>query len=385
MSHSERALVLGGGVSGYLCACFLKDMDAAMDVAVVERPGAALGRILVSGNGRCNIYNLDLAEDCLPDDPLFDRARTIVDGEYGSRALAQFERLYRVPLYSKGRLMYPFSNRSDTVMRAISETAYSLGVKRINGEVISVSKDKRVTISDAEGKKRTLQSDHLVLAMGGQCLNYPPFDWAILKDLGLSVIPYTAALGPIGVREDLSSLNGYRVRGTLSLLDGDREVYSEAGEVLFRPRAISGICAFDCSIRIDPSRVTDFRLKLDMSSHDGATIDPEREDLERSLPLPVADYVRTEARRLGVSPGSLVSKLIFRVSSLPDFRQSQVSRGGIEFSQIDPSSMRLRGHSGIYAIGEMVDIPLHCGGYNIGMCMVEGFKAALDIASASGE
>lgn len=375
-SRERGLLILGGGVAGYFLACFAKDLNPSLPVRVIDRSNRKpLSRILVSGNGRCNIFNRALLADRIPDDPLFAQLRRIWRPGCGQHTMAEFARLFQVPLYSLGDLMYPFSNRSDTVYQAVLKKAEKLGVETIYGDIEEVDCSRHiVSVDTGEEKVVRMASDLIALCLGGSCLNYPQFDWGMFKGLNAEVVPYTPALGPIPVREDLSSLEGYRLRGTLQLCDRGHPVYREEGEVLFRKREISGICAFNCSIRLDPARVSDFSLALDGTRHDGTQLPPAAA-IDLSVPSRVAQLVFMQARARAITPYAALSDLRFSVAGLPTFKNSQVSCGGVSLDSLD-RDLQLKGNPGIYCLGEMVDIPLPCGGFNIGMCIVEALLVA---------
>lgn len=367
-------LVLGGGVSGWTLACFTKVFHPEIRVTVVERERKAIGRILVSGNGRCNIYNRNIYENTLPEDRAFDGLRRILTPGLGKKALDTFMEVFRVPVYWQGDLCYPFSNRSDTVWQAMLDKASKLGVILESGTAIKIDRDKGGALIDAGGKKKFIQADRTAVCLGGSSLNYPAFDWNILDGLKADITPFTPALGPIPVKENLKGLEGVRIKGTLSLLDRGNRVYSEPGEILFRKKEISGICAFDCSIRIDSKRIQDFQLSLDCTAHDGEKVDLERYPLTHIFPSAFAQYLHYRSADSDLR--SVASDLRFQVAGLPDFKNSQVSKGGVSLDSIDLPSFTFKSDPRFLCLGETLDASMPCGGYNIGSCIVEALSAA---------
>ena len=65
----------------------------------------------------------------------------------------------------------------------------------------------------------------------------------------------------------------------------------------------------------------------------------------------------------------------FTFASLYSFKESQISYGGIRLSEIDMNTMEAKNHPPIYLAGEMLDQNFRCGGYNMGLAFVEGYKA----------
>ena len=368
-------LIVGGGVAGLTLACFARRFHPNLRIEVIEPRDVPSGRILVSGNGRCNIYNAQLYEDRLPDDPIFDRLRSLLDADLGRRALDFFIDTFKVPLYRQGDLFYPFSNRADTIHRAMLERAEQLGVRIVKGRF------ERLDWAGGgiflEGEEKPIRARDIAFGLGGWCLNYQPYNLMDeLREHGVKIIPFTPALGPLPIEENISRLEGYRVRGNLSLLRRGKTIYSEDGEVLSRRREISGICAFNCSIRVEPDRLKEYQLRLDATRHDDQGVDLSRVGLTQAFPRPFAEYIYAEAGRLRKDPVQLAGDLRFNVAGLPTFKQAQVSRGGISLENLNPETLQLRAKPVYRFLGEMLDVPLPCGGFNLGACLIEALKVA---------
>ena len=63
------------------------------------------------------------------------------------------------------------------------------------------------------------------------------------------------------------------------------------------------------------------------------------------------------------------------IKGLKDYEQAQVTAGGIELSQIDDKTMRMKDMEAIYAAGEALDIDGICGGYNLTFAILSGKRA----------
>ncbi len=53
------AAIIGGGASGLMCACVASKMNSDKRIVVIERDNRVGKKIMVSGNSRCNLTNLD--------------------------------------------------------------------------------------------------------------------------------------------------------------------------------------------------------------------------------------------------------------------------------------------------------------------------------------
>lgn len=373
-------VVFGGGVTGFTYAVFQKMLCPDRDVTVYEKGLKPLGRILVSGNGRSNFFNTWLKSDKLPPDPLFDQARQVLAPDWGSKAFAYFLDTFKVPYYVQDWLIYPFANKADVLRDAMLEKAQRVGVKVVTGQLKRVSLEgfkPTFAVLDNEGQDFTVRARKAFLALGGQALQYPPFDWRMLMALKLKHNTFQPALVPLITYENTREMEGSRVKCDLELLDGDSAVYAEKeGEVLFKPDGLSGICVFNASIHIDQSRFSDYTVVLDLTHHDGTSVAIDGDNVLRSYPHPIAAYLLARAKAEKTDVGRLAKRLTFHVKGVYPFRNAEVSKGGIDLSEMEVDTMVLKKYPTLGILGELLDIPMYCGGFNIGLGIVEAYKAA---------
>ena len=100
-----------------------------------------------------------------------------------------------------------------------------------------------------------------------------------------------------------------------------------------------------------------------------------------AYPKQLSEYIIKKSKEDSKTLNNEASDLSFQIQGLYPFKFSQVSKGGIDFSEINTKNMNLIKHKNIYTLGEMLDIPLPCGGYNIGLCIIEAYKAMLSLLS----
>ncbi|MEO6963142.1 MAG: NAD(P)/FAD-dependent oxidoreductase, partial [Puia sp.] len=52
---AKTLVVVGGGAAGFFCALTAARLNPALRVLIVEKTGKLLGKVKVSGGGRCNV------------------------------------------------------------------------------------------------------------------------------------------------------------------------------------------------------------------------------------------------------------------------------------------------------------------------------------------
>lgn len=385
MPRSSRQIaIIGGGVAGTTLALFLKNRNPDYGVAIFDSSKSVASRILVSGNGRCNFYNGFYLDESNNNDSLLSEVRPIIDNGIGHKAFEEFVTMLNFPYYDKDGLYYPFSNKSSSIHDSMLMKLDEFGIEAIHESVVSIDdvSDESILFStiDDEGRRKSYNYPKIAISMGGNSLNYRPFDWHMLDKIGVSHKEYTPCLCPLKVKETgLKALDGVRCKCVMSLSKSSKEIYKEEGEVLFKNDGLSGICIFNASAHIEPKEIESYTISLNLLTHSNRTIAIDGGNIDFSLPYELAQYVKMRARIDGLSLNEEARSLTFKVSAFYPFKNSQVSRGGIDMNEVDTSSMALKKHGNVLVLGEMLDITLPCGGYNIGLCIIEAYKAMVGL------
>jgi len=396
--REPKVLIIGGGAAGLSAAIAAARRGAT--VTVLEASPRVGRKILASGNGRCNLTNLDIsptAYNCPTFvDPVLDRYPcAAIRAFFGSMGLLTFSD-------AEGRV-YPATNAAGSVLDAMRLECANLGVEvRCEFEVGSVSVDPRLGEFEAHSLEGELvRADVLLITTGTGTL---------LSDFGHEMLPTRPVLGP--VRTDtapIRGLSGVRVRCAASLLvdaaadgTGGKTVATEAGELLFRDYGVSGIMVFDLSRYLEPGCLISLDFFPAVSSLElGAMIASRCRDLawrtaEVFFVGMLHDRVaRSILRAADVAPDARVEDLpqARLVSLLKDFRldvlgmgegaQAQVTRGGASVAEFDPTTLASRRVPGLYAAGEVLDVDGRSGGFNLHWAWASGIVAGEAAADAA--
>jgi predicted Rossmann fold flavoprotein len=398
--------VLGAGAAGL--AATIASAEAGAATVALER-GLSLGqKILVTGNGRCNLSNLDL-DPSRYNDPAF--VAEAAGAGFGADVLSLMEGSGLVVTEEDGRL-YPLSRQASSVRdvllararRADAVLAPGREVTRVEraGDALRVSYAP-VAGADGAARERTVRARCVVVALGGGA----PLDALLARGLGLEVRPWEPVLCPIGCAGAgrlLAELDGRRAHVSARLVRGGSEVAREAGEVIFRPYGVSGIVAFDLSRRCLPhdSLVLDLapghpsselRRAADAAgsgAHAGRrgarrATEAAAERLHGFLdPVIASALAREAAAQLDGAPGeeevleralALAKGLELAVEGPAEPKRAQVSRGGLALAQFSPASLACRDVPGLFAAGEALDVDADCGGFNLAWAWKSGMVA----------
>ena len=355
-----KIAVIGGGVSGLTFAINRKRLHPEDEIYVFEHTDKLMKKILATGNGKCNIANSGEIKSKYNS----EIAYSIVD-VYSYEHQKLFLDSLNIKTKLMGDLSYPVSESAVTVRNAYLKAIESLGIKvKLNEELIDYSNKELTTTS---GK---YQFDSLVFAFGGKSLPKSGSDGSLfflLKKHGYKINELNPALCPIYTKEKTKILDGTRVKAEVTLLENGKEIFKEAGEVLFKERGLSGIVIFNASRIIARDINKKYVIKIDLlpeftaksltdylNSHDKETL------LESYLHPNLVKYLLD---RDGDVINNIKS-LSFTFDKLYGFENSQITVGGVSLEEIKTPLMSKR-ENNVFFIGEALDIDAPCGGYNL--------------------
>ncbi len=366
-ARSFDCIIVGAGPSGLVAAL---EISKRKRVLLVEKGGHdfVLGkRILISGNGRANFYNEDLLHEESYSDSFLSPVKDVVFSSghnYAKDFLSYLKEELLFPYTKEGKLYYPYFNRAESLQNTLfQELKRRENLTILHATLTGISNtDKEVTLFTEKGKEKYHYQD-LVLALGGKSLDRLDYDDSLLSFF--SSYPFSPCLCPVKVKEKIPSyLVKNRLKGKLMLKSGDKILYSEEGELLFKEDGISGICVFDSTLFLLNER----------RKNRNASFQYEFTYLEKDIHCSYSSYPYFLRRYLEENKEKEKGKFSFSFSSLYPFQQSQISYGGILLSEVNLDTMEAKRFPHIYLAGEMLDQNFICGGYNMGLSLLEGYK-----------
>ncbi len=217
------------------------------------------------------------------------------------------------------------------------------------------------------------------------------FGYRLAEQFGLRVTETRPALVPLTFAEQelerLRPLAGVSVEGRVT---AGRAGFDEA--VLFTHRGLSGPAILQVSsywregeeIVVDLARDVDAGAALRAARTDEGRIAP-RTALARVLPERLARFVEGEADLEGVMASQsnaaidraagLVHRWRLRPVGTEGYRTAEVTLGGVETDDLDARTMQAKGVTGLYFVGEVVDVTGWLGGYNFQWAWSSGWAA----------
>ncbi len=386
-----RVLIIGAGAAGLTAAIYAAKSGAK--VTVLEHENKTGKKILMTGNGKCNITNNLMNKDCFYGNEDFICA---VLNQFDNTDTIKFFNDLGICTKEKNGYVYPSSEQASMVSARLREVCEYLAVKiKTNNHIKSIKKEKNLFVVDYG---YTEQYDKIVLATGGMSFPTTGSDgtgYKLAEGLGHTIItPKPALTALICEKSGLYKAKGVRVKAKIVLDDK----YIEQGELQITEYGVSGILVFNIS-RLAKNNS---KLLIDFA--------PEcsKEDLRMTIKNITSNY--KEFNNIQVLSGlfneklaeailsecniknndrldeKTVEKLVnnikefsITVKDKKGFDFAQVTMGGVDTKEINCKTMESYLVSGLYFAGEMIDVDGKCGGYNLQFAWSTGAIAGRNI------
>lgn len=395
-------IVIGAGAAGMTAA--IAAAEAGARVRILEKNADAGRKLAITGKGRCNVTNNCTFDELMENIPRNGRfLYSALSAFTPQDAMALFEGL-GVPLTTeRGKRVFPTSGKARDIVNALERRLKALGVELIQEHADSlIIEDGRC----AGVRGRREYRGAVILATGG--MSYPRtgsdgYGYTLARSAGHTVIPPEPSLSAMETKQRwVAQAAGLDLRNiSMALYDGDRQIYSDFGELQFMAYGVSGPTVLSASahilrmesgrysIRIDlkpalSEKQLDARILRDFAERRGTPFGESlRGLLPQQLTAPVAglsgvdplkkvDEVTREERRALVSLLKCVRLDIMRFRPI---QEAIVTRGGVCIKEISPKTMESKLCGGLYFAGEIIDVDAYTGGFNLQIAFSTGMAA----------
>lgn len=388
MRTYSDVIIVGAGASGLLCAGILaqksiKKRDGTLlSITVLDKNDKIGKKLAATGNGRCNFTNLDMSvEHYYGNKEWIEKVLHQVTPE---RVIDYFSQM---GVYARERdgYVYPHTNQAATVVRSLQQLCESNGLQiELACMVKRVHKKSRKNGFELVTSKGVIQCQYLVMATGsaaGKEAGGDDSGYELVKRLGLSVEKiYPALTGLRCPAKWWKRVAGTRIQGRFSLMTGDGFYKGEKGEIQIVKDGVSGIPVFQiCRVAAkvleegkNVCGVIDF--VPDMSEEDLCAW-KDRHGIQGLVPEKWINILQQD-------PGISLKHYTFPVSDTFGLERAQVAAGGVGIDQIDAGTMKVKGISNLYILGELLDVDGRCGGYNLHLAWATAMLAAHSIVQS---
>lgn len=398
-------IVIGGGASGLVAAIFAA--KTGRKVTILEKNKNCGKKILITGNGKCNYWNNDqaLSHYHTNNKELLDK---IITKSNQKEILNFFDSLGIIPKIKDG-YYYPYSNQATSIQTALIKEAELQNVEIITEtEVLTITKENNVF--KLETNNEIYKCNKIILSTGSKACPKTGSDgkgYKLATSLGHSVIEPLPALVQLKANESfLKDWHGIRSDVSVSLIENNKKISTQIGEIQLTDYGISGICIFCLSGQVSRGIFNNKKEQISinflypfniytkedfitwMNNRNKKVLNRSISDLLDgilnykliNLILKLSKIDRnlswnnlTNNQKVLLSNN--LTNFILNITGTNSFDSSQTCTGGIPLPEINLNTMESLKTRGIYITGELLDIDGDCGGYNLSIAWITGYLA----------
>lgn len=406
--NSCKIAVIGGGAAGMMAAIWAARSGAK--VTLFEKNEKLGKKLYITGKGRCNVTNACEVEDLFPH--MVSNKNFLYSSFYSftnEQTMDFFEEIGCPLKTERGKRVFPISDKSSDVIRALSRELERLGVKiRLHTTVTELF----IKDGQAQGVicgKDVYQADAVLVATGG--LSYASTGstgdgYRFAKDVGHKITATRPSLVPFEIQGDICSrLQGLSLRNCqMTIYDGKKKLYDDFGELLFTHFGISGplvirasayvgktLQKHPCSVYLDlkpalTKEQLDHRILKDFEKFSNKQFKNALNELLPKKLIPIiidlsgidpekkVNIITKEERKNLVS---VIKQFALTVTSLRGFSEAIITQGGIFVKEVDPSTMESKLVQNLYFAGELLDLDAVTGGFNLQIAWSTGYLAGI--------
>ena len=423
-------VIVGAGAAGLMCAGAAG--QRGLSVLLLDHAPRLAEKIRISGGGRCNFTNLGTSPaQFISENPAF--CRSALAG-YSPQDFLDLLKHHGVPWHEKHRGQLFCDHRSQDIIDVLVRECERGQVQRWQG--CAVQETQALGLARAsDGARFELQTDRgrlkarqLVIATGGPSIpKIGASDWGqrLASRLEHAVVPMRPALVPLvfdsQAWQPLSGLAGIALGVRMSLAPlasgahpgnkarGRKPAISFDEDLLFTHRGLSGPAVLQISSYWQAGQA--LQIDLVPGREVGAALvqakQGSRKQLSTAWSLALGESIAQRmahtwlelacAQRPGLSPQRALAEI--KDQDLLDMAQSlqpwtpmpvgsegyakaEVTVGGVDTRELDSKSMESRRISGLYFIGEVVDVTGWLGGYNFQWAWASAMACARHLRAA---
>jgi predicted Rossmann fold flavoprotein len=382
----KDVIIIGGGAAGVFCA--IQAGRRGRSTLVLERADKIGNKVLISGGGRCNFTNLHTTPaNFICGNPHFHKSALARFTPHDFLALVERHGI-RCHEKKSGQMFCDGSARE--IISMLEKESADVAVDfLLNCQVHRVERQDRFFLETDRG---SLECHSLVVATGGLSLpklGATDFGHRLAAQFGLRVTPTKPALVPLTLspleRSLFSPLSGISVDALVRLRDRQfRENF------LVTRQGLSGPAILQISSYWNPQESIVIDLLPDLNAVDLLAKERERGRelktvLSRYWPQrfarawteayadsrPLREYSNRELQE--------IARRLHHWEILPvgtaGYDKAEVTAGGVDTAELYSKTMEARRVSGLYFVGEVVDVTGQLGGFNLHWAWASGYAA----------
>lgn len=406
----RKIIIIGGGAAGLIASATAAKRGE--DVTVIEKNSRPARKVMITGKGRCNVTNA-----CFDLDDLINSVVTNKRFMYSAFSsfmpydtIALIEEMGVPTKIERGNRVFPESDKAVDIVDALVKNAKQSGVKFVEGTVTSFNTENNVIKSVNLADGTVVDGDAFAICTGGlsyQSTGSTGDGYRLAESVGHRVTDIEPALiSLVASNGFVPKLQGLSLRNiSIKLLDGEKEIYSDFGEMLFTHYGVSGPVILSASSHMTHPKEHNYKIVIDLKpALDEQTLDKRiqrdfaentNKDFINSLSKLLPNkFIPVIVKLSGIEPSEKVNQITkaqrqnlvhllknFTVN-ISDFRpinEAIITSGGVDVKEINPKTMGSKIIDNLFFAGEVIDVDAYTGGFNLQVAFSTGYLCGINI------
>ena len=389
MTEKYDVIIVGAGAAGMMSA--IEAGKRGRKVLLVDHAKKIGEKIRISGGGRCNFTNIHTS----PKKFISNNPKFVIS------ALKQYTQNNFIDLIKKHNIKFHEKKLGQLFCDESAQQIIDMLLLECDTANVVLKKDTTIDDIDKQDDKYFIVvgdnkyfCQSLIIATGG--LSIPKigaskFGYDIAKKFNLKVVETLPALVPLTFSEKIlaicKELTGLSVEAVVSF----KKTFFEEG-MLFTHRGLSGPSVLQISsywklgdnIKVNLSP----KIEVDKFLNDKKVSNPKQDiniTVSEILPKRLAHIICNEnnvsgnicelSKKVLNQLSSSINAWVINPTGSEGYRTAEVTLGGIDTEEISSKTMMSKKHSGLFFIGEVMDVTGHLGGYNFQWAWSSGYVA----------
>lgn len=407
----SEIVIIGGGASGIFAA--IEAQKNGSEVLVLERKDRVLKKVLVTGNGRCNITNVNAGISnyfSIGENSETEKVEEILNEFSSERTVEFFENKGIICNEEARGKIYPLSGQAASVVDMLRFEAERLGVRFVTDFHVSAIEKDGFQFNVYSEDKRKVRANKVLLATGGK--SYPDLGsdgsgYRLAENLGHTVTRLSPSIVQLKTeKSQVKGLQGIKLDTNVTAFGDGKKICTYDGELLFTDYGISGNVVFNISFTVPLYRNVEFEVDfmpkfgyselleilkkrkkilphLTMENYFSGMLNKKlgqflckKSGIEK-LSKKVEDLSENEIRKIC----QVLKKYRIPIVDTNGFKNAQVTAGGVKLDEVNIGTLESRKVKGLYFAGEILDIYGECGGFNLQWAWASGYRAGKSMST----
>ena len=407
MNQNVDVAVIGAGPAGMMAA--ITAASNSQKVILFEKNSSAGKKLLITGNGRCNITNTVAMNEFIKKFQKKGSFLRTALSRFNNTDLMEFfeSRGLKLKVENDGRV-FPETDASKSVLEILLKELKKESVRVMyNHKLDSIKTMDDGFLLEFDQNKDLVRK--VILATGGVSYSTTGSDGdghRIAEETGHTITALEPGIVPVITDEFwVRELSGLQLKSAVAMIKHSKGKVKMEGDVLFTLQGLSGPMILNNSSKIVEILKKDKRILLNLDIYPSMTREQLSEqfftameehgkvDLGNHMKLKLPNRMiplflemakadpKMKMNQLGKKERNNILNILksfpLTIIGYSSIEKAMVTCGGVSSKDFDPNTMESRIVTGLYFAGEIVDGCGPSGGYNLQQAFSTGYLAGM--------